>query len=31
VGFNYSYKFWSPHFFGFNKTAEEKKKEKEKK
>ena len=31
VGFNYSYKFWSPRFFGFNKTAEEKKKEKEKK
>lgn len=31
VGFNYSYKFWSPPFFGFNKTAEEKKKEKEKK
>ena len=31
VGFNYSYKFWSPRFFGFTKSAEEKKKEKEKK
>ena len=29
VGFHYSYNFWSPRLFGFRKTSEEKKKEKE--